>query len=431
MKDKLNCCLIYLPKPFLKQPESQAPLGLMYLASSLREKDKSVIIENYASYSDEEAIARLPEADLYGITITSLEVLQANRFAAKMRNKYPNAKIVVGGPGVYAYKYLDFRYIDSAVFGDGEITIHEVLIDAQHNKLKMVYHGKTIEDLDSLPLPARDLLTDSQGGNIFAYDKQYSEGDSTIIVSSRGCPMKCAFCSAPALTANNKLRFRSPQKVAEEMKHVKETYGINQFRFSDDFFTANEKRTLELCEAIGPLDVHWRISLRVKPLNETMLKALKDAGCKELSYGIESFDDNVLKILNKNATAMDNVKALEMSDKYGFSTRILMMIRTPGQTPDTITKNKYWLERTPFSIIANTALIPIPGCDIWANPLKYGVEILNKDLDMYNFYMFGPEGRRKIDPIMNIIGRDINEYHQESEEFRNWLENDLKKVNKG
>jgi len=431
MHKKIDVCLIYLPKPFLKQPDAQAPLGLMYLAASLEHGNKSVIIENYASLTDEQAIEKLPLAHLYGITTTSLEILHANIFSKKIKQKFPDAKIVIGGPGSYSQEFIDFSIIDSICHGDGEYTIHEILKDAKKNNMKKIYIGKIVQNLDSLPhLPARHQLKDVQGGNIFAYDKNYSDGQSTIILSSRGCAHQCAFCSAPKLTHSKKLRFRSPEKVAEEIKYVKKKYNIKQFRFSDDMFTANKKRTLELCEAIGKQNVFWRISCRVKPLDDEMLKAMWDAGCRELSFGIESFDDNVLKILRKNSTHKDNANALELSHKYGFSTRILMMIRTPGQTKKTIDINKFWLKRIPYSIIACTALIPIPGCDIWYNPDKYGIEILDKNLNKYNFYMFGPDGRRKIDPIFKIKNRDINEFHQESEDFRDWLE-EQKKINKG
>ena len=430
MKNKIDVCLIYLPKPYLKQPLAQAPAGLLYIAASLEEKGRSVIVENYASFSDEAAISQLPPASLYGITATSLEILQANRFSKLIKQKYSNAKIIIGGPGAYSEEFVDFSIIDSVFFGDGEITIHEVLQDAEKGALKQRYYGQAVTELDTLPFPARHLLKDHQGGDIFAYKKHYAEGDSTIILSSRGCAHKCAFCSAPALTYNNQLRFRSPENVAAEIKHVRDKYGIKQFRFSDDMFSANEKRTLEMCEAIGPLNIFWRISCRVKPMTENMLKAMKNAGCVELSFGIESFDDLVLTGLKKRATAYDNATALELSMKHGFSTRILMMVRTPFQTANTMKINKYFLERVPFSILACTGFIPIPGCDVWANPDKYNIEILDKDIDKYNFYMFGPDGRRPLDKIIKIKDRDLDEFHAESEEFRDWLE-ETGKVNKG
>jgi len=415
----IDVCLIYLPKPYLKSPDAQAPLGLMYLASFLEENNKAVEICNFAGYSNDEAIEKLPKARLYGITVTSMEVLQANRFAKRIRGKYAKSNIILGGPGTLAKERTDFNQIDSICLGDGEYSILNALSDAIKGKMRAIYYGKPVSYLDAMPLPARHLLKDKQGGDIFAYGKKYAKGDSTIILSSRGCPCQCAFCTAPAL--HDKVRLRDAQSVANEMQYVKENFGIKQFRFSDDMFTVNKQRVFDMCDAIGPLDVYWRISCRVKPLDDDMIKAMYQAGCREFSFGIESFDDKVLRGLKKGTTARDNVIALERSMKHGMGTRILMMIRTPFQTSETIANNKFFLSHVPYSIVACTAFIPIPGSDVWNNPDKYNIEILDRDLDKYNFYMFNSEGRRKIDPIIKIKDRDVTEFHRESEEFRDWL----------
>ena len=426
----MKAVLIYLPKPFLKQPDAQAPLGLMYIAAMLEQNGHEAQLCSFASHSDEEAVGELGPADLYGITVTSLEVPQANRFAKKIKAKFPDAKVAIGGPGAYHEEFVDRAAIDSVCKGEGEYTILDMMSDAAKGDLKPTYIGKPVDDLDALPLPARHLLKGKQGGNIFAYNRQYVDTDSTVILSTRGCPFECAFCSSPLFTHNNAFRTRSPGKVAEEIAHVVETYGIRQFRFSDDMFTAGKRRVLEVCDHIGPLDVIWRISCRVKPLDEEMLAAMWEAGCRELSFGVESFDDRVLKGLNKKATAVDNVRALEMAAKFGYRTRILFMIRTPFQTAHTIEVNKHYIERVPYTIIACTSFVPIPGCDVWFNPDRYNVEILDRDLDKYNFYMFGPNGRRALDPILKIKDRPLDEFMKESEDFRTWVE-EMGKINRG
>ena len=164
---------------------------------------------------------------------------------------------------------------------------------------------------------------------------------------------------------------------------------------------------MKLCEEIGKEDVIWRISCRVKPLDQEMLDVMWQAGCRELSFGVESFDDHVLKGMKKNTRAKDNLQALEMAAKVGFRTRILFMIRTPFQTPETIEKNKYYIERAPFTILACTSFVPIPGSDIWFHPERYNIEILDRDLDNYNFYMYGPEGRRNLAPLIKIKDRSL------------------------
>ncbi|DAC71834.1 MAG TPA: hypothetical protein DSN98_08315 [Thermoplasmata archaeon] len=428
MIEKMDVVLIYLPKPFLKEPEAQAPLGLMYLAAVLEGDKRSVELANYSSHTEDEAIAELTEAVLYGITVTSMEIPYANSFAKRIKEKYPKSRIILGGPGIYSrevFDWIDKDVIDSVCMGEGERIITKILDDAKRGCLKCWYTGIPTEYLDGVPFPARHLLKNKQGGNIFAHGYNYIGNESTVILSSRGCPWNCSFCSAPALRdehGNGRMRFRGNHSIISEMKHVIDEYGIRQFRFSDDSFTSGKARMISLCKEIEKLNVAWRISCRVKPLDEEMLQALWNAGCKELSFGIESFDTNVLKGLQKGTTCEDNVSALELADKVGFQTRMLFMIRTPFQTKETIRLNRYWIQRVPFSVIACTSFIPIPGSDVWENPDKYNIEILSKDLLKYNFYMFGPEGRRKLEPLIKIKDRDLTEFMEESEEFRAWVD---------
>ena len=427
--------LIYLPHQYLIDPEAQPPMGLMYLASVLEQNNIPVKLFNLSSLTDEQAIEELTECELFGISVTSLELLQANDFAKKIKNKFPNSKIILGGPGTLCPEYVNFDHIDSVLKGEGEITILDVVKDVQNGQLKQHYQGKITKNLDDIPFPARHLLN-TQGGHIFAnrrtYDKTFSmefKGHgSTAILTSRGCPYNCIYCSAKAL--NGKMRYRSPQNVYDEIKYVYDMYKIKQFRISDEMFTANPKRVLEICELIKPLGLVWRISCRVKPLTKELLQIMKNAGCVEVSFGIESFDNNVLKGLNKKATAEDNAKALIMAKEVGLMTRVLFMIRTPYQTKDTVRKNIEWLKKVPYDTIACTSFVPLPGTPVWEKPDKYGIEILNKNLNEYNFYFYGSEGKNELKDIIKIKNRSLKEFNKESEYFRLWIEKQGK-TNKG
>lgn len=427
--------LIYLPHPFLVEPDAQPPMGLLYLSAVLEKQNIPVQLFNFSALRDEQAIEQLEECDIFGITVTCLELLQANDFAKKIKQKFPESKVLLGGPGTICDEYVDFETIDSILKGEGEITILKIIQDYMMNNLQKIYNGEKVGDLDLIPFPSRHLLK-KQGGNIFAnrrtYDKtfrmEYKGNGSTAILTSRGCPFSCSFCSAKALNPN--MRYRSPQNVYEEIKHVYDTYKIKQFRFSDEMFTANKKRVLEICELIKPLGLVWRISARVKPLDREVLIAMKKAGCVEISFGIESFDDDVLKMLKKQATAEDNVNALRLAKEVGLVTRALFMIRTPGQTKDTVRKNIEWLKKVPYDTLAVTSFVPLPGTDIWDNPDKYNIEILNKNLNDYNFYFFGGEGKNELKDIIKIKDRSLKEFNDESVYFRDWAEK-YGKVNRG
>jgi len=421
----LKVSLIYLPHPYLKQPDAQAPLGLMYLAGSIM-NDHDIKILNYSSFSIEEAINDLDYADVYGITATCLELPQANKFSKKIKEKFIESKIILGGPGTIAGEFVDFNYIDSICRGEGEEEIINILDDVSNDKLQKQYIGSPVSIENSVPV--REFLN-FQGGNIFAYNNNYHQGQSTIILTSRGCPYNCAYCSSPNLRYG-KLRYRSPQSVYNEIKSVIDKFNIKQFRFSDDMFTANKKRVFDICDLIGPLDISWRISTRVKPIDYELYKAMYEAGCKEVSFGIESFDNNVLKVLKKGTTVKDNVLALETSTKVGMTTRVLFMVRTPGQTEHTVPLNINWLERVPYDIICCTTFVPLPGSDIWLSPENYGIEIIDKNMENYNFYFFDTNGEVELKNIIDFKDRNINDVNKETEYFKEYLKS-TGKLNKG
>ncbi len=429
----MKIILIYLPHPYLSRPKSHAPLGILYIASVLEQKGVDVEIKNYTAYDTEDALKDIPEADIYGITVTSLELLQANRFSAGIKNKYPKATVGLGGPGVFTDQYVDFGHVDFICKGDGEEIIFDIIEDVKNKDVSKVYVGKTISNLDSLPFPARHLLSSDKGGAIFAYDYNYKEYGSTQVATSRGCPFKCSFCTAPFFTSVNKgIRYRTPKSVYNEIKHIIDNYGIRQYKLCDEIFTLNKKRVFEICDLIGNLDIAWKASARTKPFDYETAKAMKEAGCKEIAFGIESFDNDVLKMLNKGTIASDNAKALEDADRAGLRSRVLFMIRTPGQTSQTVAKNIEWLEKVPYHFIACTSFIPIPGSDTWENSDKYNIEILNKNLDDYNFYFYGTKngGTDNMKDIIKIKDRSLDELNEESLEFRRYLDT-TGKINKG
>jgi len=431
----MNVLFIYLPHPFLVDPEAQPPIGLLYLASILKQNNILVDLRNYSSFTVEEAIADLPEADIYGITCTSLELMDANEFGAKIKEKYSNAKVIVGGPGTISDEYVDFNIIDSICKGEGELTILKMIKDVEYGKLEKIYLGQRVMDLDTIPFPDRSLL-DKQGGYIFAnhktYDKTFSmpfKGKgTTAILTSRGCPWNCFFCAAKAVNPN--LRFRSPENVYAEFVEVLDKYKIKQIRISDEMFTAKRAHAERICELIKPLGVVWRISARVKPLTLELLKIMRKAGCVEISFGIESFDDDVLKGLNKGTTALDNMRAIQLAKQAGMMVRILFMIRTPFQTKDTVRKNIEYIKKVDYDTIACTSFVPLPGTPIFNEPDRFNIEILNKNLRDYNFYFFGSAGKNELRNIIRIKDRSLEEFNAESEYFRDWIE-EYGKINRG
>jgi anaerobic magnesium-protoporphyrin IX monomethyl ester cyclase len=421
---------IYLPHPWLKEPEAQLPLGILYLASVTNQAGFVTYVYNYSGWTFESAINDLTEHDFFAITVTSLEIPMANRFGRAVKKAFPNSKLLIGGPGTITPDFINDSF-DLIFIGEGEEQIVRILSSIHFLSYPIVHiNGTAPKELDKLPFPARGQIQNKLGGNIFAFGKQYTGSQSTTILSSRGCPYHCAFCSAP----RSKVRFRDPGWVVAEMLYVYKRYGVSQFRFSDDTFTLDRNRVLQICKGIrnnfNDGEIAWRVSCRVKPIDDIMVSAMVEAGCKEFSFGIESFDQNVLNRLCKGVTVEDNINALKTVHRCGGKARVLFMIRTPGQSPSTVQINIDTLETVPYEIIACTTFAPLPGSAIWDHPNDFGIKILSRNLSEYNFYFYNKEGRNKIKRLFEYNDQDTELIEQQSEEFRTYLES-TGKLNKG
>jgi len=404
--------LINPPRSYLVNPDLRAPLGFLYLASVLENREIEVNILNLSSKSVENSI--IPESKIYGITSTSVDIKCINSLSAKIKELYPHSTIIVGGPGAYSKEYLDYSVVDSTIMGEVEHRIDELLYDLNNNILKKEYNFGVCPNINSIPLPARHL---------------YNMKLPLNIITSRGCSFNCSFCMSPLLY-NHRVRFRDNNLVIEEIESLIDTYNTRYFIFEDDMFTLNKKRLLDICAKLSRLNITWRGMARVKPLDEEMLESMKKSGCDEIALGIESFDDNVLKCLNKGTTVKDNVRAIDLLNKFDIKLRLLLMIRTPGQTSNTMKLNKEYLSKVKYSTIACTNFTPIVGSDIWNNSSKYNINLFNKNINDYNYGLFDSKGLSELKSIFSINNRTLEEFHNETIEFREWLLN-KEGVNKG
>lgn len=409
----MHIILINPPHPYLKQPFAQAPLGMLYVSASLEAGGHDVeVIDLTADNTD--ALRDIDSADLYGLTGMSLDSDMLITCAKILRQEHPKAPVLIGGPCSLTMPLGDY----TVVKGEGEEIIHYILSD--YPKLEPVYNASVVTDLDSVAFPARHLIK-NKGGNIFAYDKRYSKGETTTIISGRGCPYACAFCASPALWGQ-RVRYRSPENVAAEVKDVILKFGITEFRFSDDSLTSPRSRLMSLCEYLKDLNIYWRASIRVVPNDVEMFKAMKDAGCMEVSFGIESADPHVLKVLKKKATVEDNRTALINADKAGLTTRVLLMSGTPGETKETVTRNIKFLENTPWGIAAMKFFVPLPGSDIWDNPDKYDCAIIDRNLEHYNYFLYGPEGDLPINNTIKLNSMTLEELTANKQKMKWYIE---------
>ncbi|MFA5089630.1 MAG: radical SAM protein [Candidatus Omnitrophota bacterium] len=251
--------------------------------------------------------------DLIGITVLTAKYGSALRISQIAKSLNKSCKIVWGGPhaSVDAERALENDTVDFVIRGEGEKTL-KVLLDLLIEKRNDSREGLSnvqglsykvdsrilhnpdrplIEDLDVLPYPSK---------NRVMFAERYLPSSWGDIITLRGCPFNCGYCGAHNIWTN-KVRYRSPQSVSEEIRLVISKYRNREFYFWDDNFTLNRERTIQLCRLLKGLKnrISWGCTTRVDLLDGPLIKEMKQAGCNYVSIGIETGSSRLLKKITK------------------------------------------------------------------------------------------------------------------------------------
>jgi len=359
--------LINLPQLNSLDDKLDPPLGLMYIAACIRNQGQEVKIIDLSFVKRKNWKKAIGYADVYGMTVFSSSLYLAKEVYRIAKNNNPYCKVVVGGPHPTSLAEETLKYFDCIVKGEGEYFLDNVL----HGIIDM----PKIKDLDSLPFPARDLV------NLKAYTRKVFGKKATSITTSRGCPYSCAFCCKDIF--GNQVRNFSIKRVVDEIKSVISEYGIRNFIFYDDTFALDRKRFYPLCEELSKLNIIFRCNGNVRNNTLEDFKVLYKAGCREIAFGIESGSQKILDNVNKSSTVKQNKTAIKNAQKAGLLVKAFLMIGNPGETKETIEETKrFMLEANPDQFTLFN-FIPLPGCAIWKDPVKYGIKIVNKDYKEY------------------------------------------------
>jgi anaerobic magnesium-protoporphyrin IX monomethyl ester cyclase len=373
----VKVALIILPHPYIAHPLKHQPLGILYLAAAIRDAGFDVSVTDLRTLPRKECLAHVPAADVYGIGATTLDYKTAVSLAEEIAQF--GKPIILGGVHGTAVPETIGRVFDSVVRGEGEHAVLDLLYDLQAGTLKRFYRSSLIENIDEIPLPARDLVPYN---SIVSEELVEGGGLATSIISSRGCPFNCAFCAVHVMW-EGRVRYRSVKSVVDELKLLKEEYKITHFKFQDDTLTLSRKRVFEMCEAIAPLHLQWMANARVDTVDIEMLAWMKEAGCTWVEFGIESASQQALDRINKGFKIERAYRAVREAHFVGMKVKELFMIGLPGEDATISDLDIAFIERTkPESAIMAT-LVPLPGCDIFYNPERYGLKILTDDYDEY------------------------------------------------
>jgi radical SAM superfamily enzyme YgiQ (UPF0313 family) len=374
MSGKRPKVMLIFPKSIYKN--FSPPLGLAYLGAVLERKGCSVkIIDMSAPFyeGDLESVINavgLFKPDIIGVSINTMLIKSAYQI---IKTLPPDCALVVaGGPhtSILPHEVLENGF-DVAVRGEGENAILQLTqyteglaplenirgISFRDSKGEIIDNPAQnfIENLDTLPFPAKHL-----------FDKEkYSQNGSNLnsfgsILTSRGCPYSCIYCSKEVY--GGKYRTRSANNIYQEIVHLYQNYDLTQINIVDDAFSLNTKKVEELCHLLkkSNLGLQWNCTTRLDFIDDMLLKKMREAGCSNISYGIESGDPETLQKIKKNVTldvALDGVKKTR---KNGISVWTNFMLGFPWEKTKHIRNTLKFIQRLKPYVHQIVLYVPVP-----------------------------------------------------------------------
>ncbi len=295
-----------------------------------------------------------------------------------IRKSVPNALVILTGPHGTSFprEVLLNCQPDALVRGEPEKTAFELIKKHSQGKewktlpgISRLENGRVIssgtrnflENLDELPLPAYHLLPMEK----YYYEFLLERKNFSLIQSSRGCPYNCTFCYLPMY--GHKFRVKSVEKTLEEIELLYEKFSVRALYFLDLTFTYNPKRAKKLSQGIikKHYDLLWGCTTRVDKVNPELLTLMKKAGCKFISYGVESFDPEVLKEIRKGISPEKIKQAIEWSNEAGIKSDLNFLIGLPHDSKEKVEKSwETYSSLNPYSI-GSTVAMPYPNTRLY------------------------------------------------------------------
>jgi anaerobic magnesium-protoporphyrin IX monomethyl ester cyclase len=345
-------------------------LGLMYLSASLRREGYTVRHIDHTFLERREVLAEIDRLQPSVIGVYCMITMQDEAFslAEQVRGK---ALTVVGGPypSGEPEKFLDA--FDLVAIGEGEETIVQVMRHLDDRRFEEIpglafrRDGEVVKteprvrskDMTQLPLPYRGDLPNQE---YIHYWRKHWKDATTPLMSTRGCPFRCEFCHKPVF--GDLFRARPGDSVITEMQEIAEL-GYDHVWMSDDLFTLNYRRTMELCQEIeaANLPLTWECLSRVTQVDYDLFAQMKRAGCKRIFFGIESGDEGVLKQMQKGIKPEQAREAVEACAKARIKAAGFFMVGYLGETPESLMKTIRFSSHLPLDYVSYTIAYPLPG----------------------------------------------------------------------
>lgn len=383
MTEKKRILLIYPPSPVMnredrcQQPTKDLivipplpPTDLMYLAAIAEREGLEAKIKDYSQSGNLEQDLRefKPDYLVVNIATPSLE----HDLDAIRKAKEINPEIITIAKGAafltLGEKILaEHEFLDFGILGEAEETLKEILEEQEKTRILGIYYKENgnvkftgnrafIENLDSLPFPARHLVDNS------IYRRPDNNKVQATIKVERGCPFHCFFCLATPVSGA-KVRRRSVENIVAEIRECVEKYNIRNFLFWSDIFNLDKKWTMDLCQAIidSGLKITWSANTRADTADLEMAKMMYKSGCRLVSIGVESGSQEMLEKMGKNITLNDVRRTVKVFKQAKIRIYNYFVIGLPWETEETVEETiKFAIELNSDFISFYTAT-PLPG----------------------------------------------------------------------
>lgn len=337
------------------------------------------------------------DPSIVGFTVSTYQT-KMTRALSQITKLHDDGLITIAGgphPSALGSQFLDdFPSVDIAVSGEGEDAMTDIAQDVPLSDVRGIHYrqlGRVVsndpaplrENLNDLPLPDGSLINFKRYSGLFPVGRR----PSMFIMSSRGCPYQCTFCSKSIY--GNTLRLRSPENIMEEVELLYKDWGVREIHFGDDTFNANHWWAGELLDLIIKRGYQkkllFRVALRVNEriLDLDFLKHLKAAGVWLTCFGVENGNQDMLNRMSKGITIEEVKRALSLTHSVGIKTEAYFIIGMPGETHQTIRESRdLYKEIRPYWGGFSRAM-PFPGTK-FAREVKETGRLLCEDYDEFS-----------------------------------------------
>jgi radical SAM superfamily enzyme YgiQ (UPF0313 family) len=368
-------------------------LGMLGLAGVLRAGGFELAVIDAPSrnlgYDDtlREALAFHPDA--VGMTAFTPSIFNAVKTAERLKAARPGLPIVLGGPHLAAAPEETMRRFGcfdvggvgeaesylvplfAAVTGHGDLAGIKGLLYRRGDEVVSTGRPAALKDMDALPFPAWDLLPDFPNGYRPAAHT-YRRLPAATMFTTRGCPEQCTFCDRGVF--GNTIRAHTAEYVVDQIEFLITRFGIRDLTIYDDIFPLLKPRLFRICELLQErnLNLTWSCNSRVNLVDASVLKAMKDAGCYQIGYGIESGDQDILNHISKRVRLEQVEEAIRLTDEAGIRAKGFFIIGHPGETLASIRRTIDFAKKLPLADYQTCLFTPFPGTEAHAEAHEAG-----------------------------------------------------------